>query len=96
MTARSTSTIPVVTVPTESSFKGHAVLTLPNPEAAKAPGLQFGVRKLALVLAHLDAVKAFVAKHSKPKAENQVAKLMALLKAKGLSEEDIAALSEGV
>ena len=95
MTARSTSTIPVVTVPTESTFKGHAVLTLPNPEDAKAPGLQFGVRKLALVLAYLEAVKAFVVKHSKPKAEaSQVQKLMALLKAKGLSDADIAALSE--
>ena len=96
MTARSTSssTIPVVSVPTESSFKGHPVLTLPNPDDAKAPGLQIGVRKLALVLVHLEAVKAFVAKHSKPKAEAQVAKLMALLKAKGLTDAEIAALAE--
>lgn len=90
-----TSTVPSVSVPTESSYKGHPVLTLPCPGDATKPGIQMGVKKLKAVLTHLEAVKAFVAKHDKPAASGVDAKLAALtklLEARGVSAAEISAM----
>lgn len=89
------SSIPAVSTPTEASFKGHPVLTLPNPEDPSQPGLQFGLKKLRAIMAHESAVKAFVAKHYKAKVPaKDVAKvnaLASLLRKMGASEAEIAA-----
>lgn len=90
------SLIPAVKVPVESEFKGHPVLTLPNPENPEEPGIQLGVKKLKAVIANLDAVKAFIAKHGAPKVtkvpNDKLAKLLGLLKSAGVSDEELAKL----
>jgi hypothetical protein len=87
----SKSTIPAVSTPTESEFKGFPVLTLPCPGDASKPGVQLGVKKIAAVLANIEACRAFVAKHEKPKASSpKQSALAAALKAAGASEEMIA------
>lgn len=81
-----TSTVPAVSTPTESSFKGHPVLTLPNPGDPTKPGIQMGIKKLKAILSNLSAVEAFVKKHDKPAAPAGVnlAAVVAALKAKGI------------
>lgn len=87
------SSIPAVSTPTESAFKGHPVLTLPNPEDPSQPGLQFGIKKLRAIMANESAVKAFIAKHYKPKAakadDAKVSALVARLKAMGVDDATI-------
>jgi len=85
------SNIPAVSAPTESTFKNYPVLTLPNPSDPSKPGVQLGTSKLRAVLAHLDAVRAFVAKHDKPKAPSKLDAIVAALKAAGSTPETIAA-----
>ncbi len=51
----------------ESEFKGKPVLGLFRNEGDKYP-MQFGVVKAGLILAHIDEIKAFQAKHDKKEA----------------------------
>ena len=46
----------------ESEFKGKPVLALYRSEGDKYP-LKFGLAKAALILAHVEAIKAFYGKH---------------------------------
>lgn len=100
--AKKTSMIPAVSVPTEGMFNNFHVLTLPDPDDPKEPGVQMGVRKLRAILNHVPACQAFVAKHHKPKAaasgadpaalkaaEEKVARLTDTLRKAGMSEDDI-------
>ena len=68
--AKFTSLIPAVSVPTEGEFNKHPVLTLPNPDDPKQPGVQLGVKKIRAVLAYTNECDSFVAKHFKPKSVN--------------------------
>lgn len=51
----------------ESEFKGKPVLGLYRNEGDKYP-MQFGVVKAGLILAHVEEIKAFQAKHQKQAA----------------------------
>jgi len=92
------SNIPAVTVPVETKFNSYPVITLPHPDDVTQPGIQFGVKKLRAVLANLDAVRAFVAKHhvaAKPTAQaataaiDAAAKMRAMLIGLGCTPEEI-------
>lgn len=93
------SPIPAVSVPTPGAFNGHPVLTLPHPDDPAQPGLQFGVKKLRAVLAHVEACQAFVRENEAPTkpeppkarpAEAKLAQLTNLIaKLSGLSQEQI-------
>ena len=48
----------------ESEFKGNAMLVIKSQPDDKFP-FQFGVKKAKLVLAHIEDIKAFVAKHDR-------------------------------
>lgn len=89
------SSIPPVSTPTEGLYKNYPVLTLPNVNGAEKPGVQMGVAKLKAVLANLDAVRAFVAKHDKPKAAKlspDIAAVLETLKTSGATAEMMAAV----
>lgn len=98
------STIPPVTSPVEGSFNGHPVITLPDPDDVKNPGVQMGVKKLRAVLSNIEAVKEFITKNHKPKEdalkhklveqESKNQALVAALKQLGVSPEQIAALGK--
>lgn len=51
----------------ESEFKGKPVLALYRAEGDKYP-LRFGLAKARLILAHVEAIKAFHAKHQDKEA----------------------------
>ncbi len=51
----------------EGEFKGKPVLGLYRNEGDKYP-FQFGVAKAGLILAHVEEIKAFQAKHGKQEA----------------------------
>lgn len=51
----------------EGEFKGKPVLGLYRNEGDKYP-FQFGVAKAGLILAHVEEIKAFLAKHQKQAA----------------------------
>ena len=96
-TSKSKPHIPAVATPTPGTFNGHPVLTLPNPDDPAQPGLQFGVKKLRAMLAHLEACRAFVREHPQPAksippraAEAKLTQLTGLLaKLSGLSAQQI-------
>jgi hypothetical protein len=48
----------------ESEFKGNPMLVLKNDPNDKFP-FQFGLKKAKLVVAHLEDIKKFIAKHDK-------------------------------
>lgn len=73
-----------VTVPTEGDYKGSPTLTLP---LGNERDFTFGVTKALAIITHLDAVKAFAAKHRK--ADATLDKARAALKAQGLTDEEI-------
>lgn len=52
-----------LTEATEGSFNGHPVIKLYRDAEDKFP-FTMGVRKVELVLKHLEAIKAFAAKHA--------------------------------
>lgn len=84
-------TTKAVKVPTETTYKGHPLLVLPNPEDPSRPGIAFGVRKLKAVLAHKDAVEAFIKKVTAPTPVAKVDALIERLKALGVPEDAIRA-----
>jgi len=86
----SKSLIPAVSAPTPGEFKGFAVLTLPNPGDPTKPGVQLGVKKIAAVLAHLDACRAFVDANTKAKPATPADAFAKALAAQGLSADVIA------
>ena len=47
----------------ESQFKGKPVLALHRHEGDKSP-LRFGVVKASLILAHVEEIRGFAAKHA--------------------------------
>ena len=47
----------------ESSFKGHPTICL---DADSKYPFSFGLGKAKLILAHIEQIKAFVAKHDRP------------------------------
>lgn len=49
------------TTVTEGTFKGGPTLAL---DSASEYPFRFGLKKAQLIVAHLDAIKAFVAKHT--------------------------------
>ena len=51
----------------EQEFKGKPVLALYRNEGDKFP-MQFGLAKAGLILAHIEEIKAFQAKHQKQEA----------------------------
>lgn len=55
-------TVKMQGVAQESEFKGKPVLALYRNEGDKYP-LRFGLAKAELILAHVEAVRAFHAKH---------------------------------
>lgn len=77
------SIIPAVTTPVEGDFKGHPVMTFPNPDDPKEPGIQMGIKKLRAILPHIALVQGFVDKHHKPKT-----KTVPVEKAKELEDEN--------
>ena len=77
-----------VTEVSETEYKGHPLLVLPDPDAPEYP-VQLGVKKLRVVLAHIERVQAFVAKHEPQVNEDRVEKMMALA---GISREQALAL----
>lgn len=56
-----------VTTPTEGEYKGTATLALPMKDASYP--FTFGIEKARVIVKHIEAVKAFVAKHEKPAAD---------------------------
>ena len=48
----------------ESEYKGNPMIVIKNNAEDKFP-FQFGVKKAKLVLAHVEDIKAFVAKHDR-------------------------------
>ena len=52
----------------ESEFKGNPMLVLSNGPEDKYP-FQFGLRKAALILEHVEDIKKFVESHSGGTAE---------------------------
>lgn len=48
----------------EGEYKGNAMLIIRNDANDKFP-FNFGLKKARLILAHFDAIEAFVRKHSK-------------------------------
>jgi hypothetical protein len=49
----------------ESEFKGNPMIVLKQGEDDRFP-FQFGVKKAALILEHIDAIRSFVQKHAAP------------------------------
>lgn len=54
-------------VVSEGEFKGNAMIILKRNEEDRFP-FQFGLSKAKLVLDSVEEIKAWVAKHDKPKA----------------------------
>ena len=48
---------------TETEFKGNPMIVLSQGEADRYP-FQFGLKKAKLVIEHIDAIRAFVEKHT--------------------------------
>ena len=48
----------------ESEFKGNPMIVIKSTPDDKFP-FQFGVKKAKLVLAHVEDIKAFIAKHDR-------------------------------
>jgi hypothetical protein len=48
----------------ESEYKGNPMMVIKSTPDDKFP-FQFGVKKAKLVLAHVEDIKAFIAKHDK-------------------------------
>lgn len=55
----------------ETEFKGKPVLALLRNEGDKYP-LKFGLAKAGLILAHVEAIRAFQAKHAEKAAPKAV------------------------
>lgn len=55
--------------PTESSYKGHPTLIMPDPDDPRQPGIAMGLTKLRAVINSAEEVKAFIAKHTKAHVE---------------------------
>jgi len=48
----------------ESEYKGNPMIVIKSQPDDKFP-FQFGVKKAKLVIAHIEDIKAFIAKHDK-------------------------------
>ena len=77
-----------VTEPTEGEYKGSPMLSIPTDDP-KWP-ITMGAKKWGFIVAHLDAIKGFVAKHNI--VEDTEAAACAAL---GITKEQLAALKGG-
>jgi hypothetical protein len=75
-----------VTTPTEGEFKGNPTISLPTDDP-KWP-MTFGVAKARAIVTHIEAVRAFVAKHAPAVKKPDAAALVA-----AMSAEERAALA---
>jgi hypothetical protein len=66
-----------VTTVCEGQYNGFPMLILPVAGKPNNP-IQLGVKKVAAVLAHLDAARAFVAKHEVKPAQALAAQVAAM------------------